>query len=190
MKSFPSAEEPSAVLGRSQQFQPPRGPTKFSTLGAPRMADQPSQRKGSENAPLEAPLAVADSIPLPESEPGLGALPPPLWSRAEVLDRLGGDEELLRELCQIFLKESPRLMENLRQGMANGDAAALQRAAHSLKGEVSYLSAAGATQAARRLEDMGHDRELSLASEAIRLMERELDDLRQAIEDDVGRPAR
>ena len=154
------------------------------------MANQPREWKGLENAPLEAPPTVADSIPLPESEPSPGALRPPAWSRAEVLDRLGGDEVLMHELCQIFLKESPRLMEKLRQGMADGDAEALQRAAHSLKGEVSYLSAAGAAQAARRLEDMGHDRDLSLAAAAIRLMERELDDLRQAIEDDVGRAPR
>jgi HPt (histidine-containing phosphotransfer) domain-containing protein len=149
------------------------------------MADQLTGWKGSENATLEAPT-VEDSAPIPESEPTAGALRPPSWSRAEVLDRLGGDQELLEELCQIFLKESPRLMGKLRQGMAEGDAEAVQRAAHSLKGEVSYLSAAGATQAARCLEDMGHERDLSLASEAIRLMERELDALRQAIEDDAG----
>jgi HPt (histidine-containing phosphotransfer) domain-containing protein len=72
----------------------------------------------------------------------------------------------MQELCQIFLKESPRLMEKLRQGMASGDAEAVQRAAHSLKGEVGYLAAAGATQAARHLEDMGRERDLSAVSEA------------------------
>ena len=77
-------------------------------------------------------------------------------------------------------------MDRLRQGMTNGDAEAVQHAAHSLKGEVSYLSAAGATQAARRLEDLGHDRNLAVASEAVRVMERELDELRQAIEDDTA----
>jgi HPt (histidine-containing phosphotransfer) domain-containing protein len=70
--------------------------------------------------------------------------------------------------------------------MTDGDAEAVQHAAHSLKGEVSYLAAAGATQAARRLEDMGHERNLSAVSEAIRVMERELDQLRQAIEEDTG----
>ena len=149
------------------------------------MADQPTEWKGLESATLVAP-PVEDSAPIPKSEPTPSALRPPSWSRAEVLDRLGGDQELLEELCQIFLKESPKLMERLRQGMADGDAEALQRAAHSLKGEVSYLAAAGATQAARRLEDMGHERNLSAVSEAIRVMERELDQLRQAIEDDAG----
>jgi HPt (histidine-containing phosphotransfer) domain-containing protein len=150
------------------------------------MADQPSEWKGLRNAPREARLRAADPIPVPESEPSLGTLRPPSWSRAEVLDRLGGDEELLQELCQIFLKESPRLMEKLRQGLAEGDGEAVQRAAHSLKGEVSYLAAAGAAQAARRLEDLGSEGDLSVVSEAIRLMERELDDLRQAIEDDAA----
>ncbi len=149
------------------------------------MADQPTAWKGSESATLEAPT-VGDSAPIPESEPTASALRPPSWSRVEVLDRLGGDQELLEELCQIFLKESPRLMERLRQGMANGNAEAVHRAAHSLKGEVSYLAAAGATQAARRLEDLGHEGNLSVVSEAIRVMERELDQLRQAIEEDAG----
>jgi two-component system sensor histidine kinase/response regulator len=148
------------------------------------MADQPTW-KGSENATLEAPT-VEDSAPIPKSEPTAGALRPSSWRRAQVLDRLGGDQELLEELCQIFLKESPKLMERLRQGMTDGDAEAVQHAAHSLKGEVSYLAAAGATQAARRLEDMGHERNLSAVSEAIRVMERELDQLRQAIEEDTG----
>jgi HPt (histidine-containing phosphotransfer) domain-containing protein len=152
------------------------------------MADQPTEWKGSESATL-APT-VEDSAPIPKSEPIPSALRPPSWSRAEVLDRLGGDQELLAELCQIFLKESPRLMERLRQGMANGDAEAVHRAAHSLKGELSYLAAADATQTARRLEDMGHERNLSLVSEAVRVMERELDQLRQTIEDDIGGPPR
>ena len=31
-----------------------------------------------------------------------------VWGKAEALDRLGGDEALLLELCQIFLEESPK----------------------------------------------------------------------------------
>jgi HPt (histidine-containing phosphotransfer) domain-containing protein len=149
------------------------------------MADQPTEWKDLDNAPRKPRLTRADSVPVPKTVPSPRALRSPSWSRAEVLDRLGGDEELMQELCQIFLKESPRLMEKLRQGMASGDAEAVQRAAHSLKGEVSYLAAAGATQAARHLEDMGRERDLSAVSAAIRLMERELDDLRQAIKDDA-----
>jgi signal transduction histidine kinase/CheY-like chemotaxis protein len=107
---------------------------------------------------------------------------PASWARLEALDRLGGDEELLEELCQIFLMESPKLMERLRRAIADGDAEALQRAAHSLKGEVSYLAAAQATQAARRLEEMAQANDLSRAAETLALLTRELESLRRAIE--------
>jgi two-component system, sensor histidine kinase and response regulator len=62
---------------------------------------------------------------------------PQVWQRAEALERLGGDEDLLRELCQIFLEESPKLLRTLRQAALAGDADAVMRAAHSFKGELS-----------------------------------------------------
>jgi HPt (histidine-containing phosphotransfer) domain-containing protein len=111
---------------------------------------------------------------------------PVFWSKAEALDRLGGDEDLLRELCGIFLEESPKLMQKLRQAVADGDAEAAMQAAHSLKGEVSYLGAGGASRAARQLEDMGREKNLSQASEALAELERELAGLHFAMKDPAG----
>jgi HPt (histidine-containing phosphotransfer) domain-containing protein len=37
----------------------------------------------------------------------------------------------------------------------------VMRAAHTFKGELSYLGAEEATHAARALEDMGHEKDLS-----------------------------
>jgi HPt (histidine-containing phosphotransfer) domain-containing protein len=95
---------------------------------------------------------------------------------------------LLHELCVIYLKESPNLLQQLRHALAQGDSKAMNRAAHSLKGEVSYLSAARATQAARRLEDLGRDGDLSQAPEAIAGLERELETLRSTIQEFAGVP--
>lgn len=80
------------------------------------------------------------------------------WDRAEALERLGGDADLLGELCQIFLAESPKQLQKLREAIAEADPQAVMRAAHSLKGEIGYLGAAAAVQAARELEDMGTTR--------------------------------
>ncbi len=109
-----------------------------------------------------------------------------LWDKAQALDRLGGDEELLHELCQIFLEESPKLLLKLRQAVVDADAQAVMRAAHSLKGELGYLGAAVASQVARELEDMGHDENLSGAAEALLLLEREMADLHLALTDPAG----
>ena len=114
------------------------------------------------------------------------ALAPFLWNRAEALGRLGGDEDLFRDLCRIFLEESPKLLRKLRQAVAEGDAGAVMRAAHSLKGEVGYLGAGEASQAARELEDMGRENKLAAAPETLILLEREISGLHFAMKDPVG----
>ena len=96
------------------------------------------------------------------------------WNKAEALGRIGGDEELLQELCHIFLEESPKLLQKLRQAMADGDCDGVMRAAHSLKGESSYLGARGTSQAARQLEEMGRSKDLSRAGASFDGLEREM----------------
>jgi two-component system, sensor histidine kinase and response regulator len=108
------------------------------------------------------------------------------WNRTEALERLGGDEDLLRELCQIFLEESPKTLRNLRQALAEGDASAVMRAAHRLKGEVGYLGAGVASQAARKLEDMGRENKLTGAPETMIVLEREISGLHFAMKDPAG----
>ncbi|MGA9811659.1 MAG: Hpt domain-containing protein [Terriglobales bacterium] len=88
-----------------------------------------------------------------------------LWGKDEAIKRLGGDEELFRELCEIFLQESPKLLQKLGEAIDKSDAEAVMRAAHSLKGELGYLGAVEALQAAQALEDMGHEKNLSEAAD-------------------------
>jgi len=104
-------------------------------------------------------------------------------SKTQTLDRLGGDEKLLRELCQIYLKESPKLLEKLRRAVSQGDAEAVGQVAHNIKGELSYLGADNAMQAARQLEAMGNDRDLSQAAGVLGILERELAGVEAAVKD-------
>lgn len=97
------------------------------------------------------------------------------WSKTEALERLGNDEALLQELCRIFIKESPKLLDRLRQAVNNADAEGVERASHSLKGELSYLGAAVLARSARQLEDMGHYRNLSGSVQALRQFEQSFD---------------
>jgi two-component system sensor histidine kinase/response regulator len=110
------------------------------------------------------------------------------WNRNDALDRIGGDQQLLRDLCQIFLDESPKLMVKLRQAIASGDCDGLMRAAHSLKGESSYLGAGKTSQAARQLEDMGRNQDLSRAGNTLAELEREISTLHDELKDLAGVP--
>ena len=119
---------------------------------------------------IEQALSGLAGTPVTPAQPAAGAS----WNKAEALSRIGGDEELLQELCQIFLENSPKLLQQLQQAVAAGDADGIMHAAHSLKGESGYLSASRASHAARQLEEMGRNKDLSHAGHALAVLEREL----------------
>jgi two-component system, sensor histidine kinase and response regulator len=90
------------------------------------------------------------------------------------LAQLGGEEAFFAQVAALFLADSPRLLEAARQALARGDPAGVRKAAHTLKGSVSYLCAGGATAAARRLE-------ATASAEALAALEQEVDRLHAAL---------
>ena len=88
------------------------------------------------------------------------------WDIAKMKDRLGGDEQLLREVIQIFVDETPKRMVALRQAISQGNAEIIEREAHSLKGELGYLGISEVPQKARDLEEAGRKRDLEAAAKA------------------------
>lgn len=95
----------------------------------------------------------------------------PLISKDELLDRVGGDEELLREIADIFLSEYPALIEEIRSAISERDARKLERSAHTLKGSVANFGAEEATQAAFELEKLGRVACLDQAPDALFALE-------------------
>jgi len=129
---------------------------------------------------------VAGSAPAPAADGAVGGS----LDEAELLDRVGGDRALLRELVGIFLDVSPGSLAELREAIDRGDAAALYRQAHTFKGMVGHFGAAEALEAARRLESLGRDGDLSGAGEVFATLERAVERLRPALArllDDGGR---
>jgi HPt (histidine-containing phosphotransfer) domain-containing protein len=102
--------------------------------------------------------------------------------RAAVLDRVGGDESLLREITEIFLLEYPSLLEEIRAAVRTGDPSRLERFAHTLKGSVANFGAPDATHAAYQLEQIGRSQELEQAPAALRALELHFSALKPALE--------
>jgi len=107
----------------------------------------------------------------------------PCWNRAEALARIGDDEQLLRDLCHIFLEEAPKLVEKLRQAVTDADFETVMKTAHSLKGEASYLGAARASQSARQLERWGQESNQAEVTKTFAELERDVADLTLALKD-------
>ena len=67
----------------------------------------------------------------------------------------GGDPVFLAEIAQLFSREKPPLLAELSTAAAAGDAAALARAAHTLKGSAANLGATRMQETATELELLG-----------------------------------
>jgi two-component system sensor histidine kinase/response regulator len=76
---------------------------------------------------------------------------------AAMLQTVGGDRDLLREVAEAFLEEAPKLLDELRTATAEGDATSLARAAHTLKSSLRYLGAAELFEQAFVLETTGRE---------------------------------
>jgi HPt (histidine-containing phosphotransfer) domain-containing protein len=91
-----------------------------------------------------------------------------------MLSRLGGDQNLLRELVDVFQLDCPRLMTEMRAAIQAGDAAGLNEAAHSMKGMVAFFDVRSLTATALHLEALGRAGNLSQAADVLADLEREV----------------
>jgi two-component system, sensor histidine kinase and response regulator len=87
------------------------------------------------------------------------------------LARVGGDEQLLREIAVLFIEDCPRAVAEIQEAVFRGDAAKLENAAHALKGSVSNFGARDAVEAAFCLEKMGRAKDMSEAEGMFRKLE-------------------
>jgi CheY-like chemotaxis protein/HPt (histidine-containing phosphotransfer) domain-containing protein len=90
----------------------------------------------------------------------------PTFDPSHALNLVGGDEQLLRELLEIFMQEAPALMRQIDEGIANRDSALVKRAAHTLKGAVGNFGVRAVFDVCHRLEMMGKAGDLADAESA------------------------
>jgi two-component system sensor histidine kinase/response regulator len=96
------------------------------------------------------------------------------WTPAVMLERLGGDEELARQLVELFVAECPRMMAAVRDSVASGDVEQVRRAAHAFKGSVGNFTDGAPMTTAFELEQIGRVGSIADAHEALRRLEQEV----------------
>ncbi len=87
------------------------------------------------------------------------------------LARVGGDAELLQKLAGMFLEEYPKLLEDIRQGLAGQNAALASNAAHQLKGLLAQFGAETARQAAYAVELPARQGDLASLRQNLQILE-------------------
>ena len=120
-------------------------------------------------------IALVDGVtPISPGEPAAARPSSHDWSPAAMLDRLGGDEELARQLVSLFLAECPRMMAAVRASVSDGSADAIRRAAHAFKGSVGHFTDGAPTTTAFELEQIGRENRVGDAAAVLVRLEQDV----------------
>ena len=82
---------------------------------------------------------------------------------SSVLERIGGDENFLYELIDIFVEDFIEKHAQLRQAIKQSDFKAIKELGHSLKGSSGNLSIAGLLDASADIEKSGTEKDIERA---------------------------
>jgi CheY-like chemotaxis protein/HPt (histidine-containing phosphotransfer) domain-containing protein len=116
----------------------------------------------------------------PEESP-MPRLPRGGFDRAAILKRLGGNDKLLRDLMRFCEEDTPVLLTDIREGMSEGNAERITRAAHTLQGMAANFNAEAAIAAAMRMQLIARSGRLERAPAALVDLEHEFSQLRATL---------
>jgi len=106
----------------------------------------------------------------PQAEPQSGAA-------ADLLQRIGGDEKLLRRISQTFLRDAPKRMVEIRKAIRSKNSEKLAFFAHALKGPLSTFGAEHARQHCQGLLECGQSRQYAEAPRIYEALKEEIAEL-------------
>jgi CheY-like chemotaxis protein/HPt (histidine-containing phosphotransfer) domain-containing protein len=161
-------EELAAALRRCRPRVAPRPPA---------AAREPDV--GSQALPERGPLGPPRSA---------GVLHPPALER--LMQTVGDDRGLLATLIDTFLRDAPRLVDAARQGLQQGQADEVRRAAHTLKSNGATFGAMRFSELSRELEALAKSGILEGTADLLARIEGEYESVRIALETvrERGRP--
>jgi CheY-like chemotaxis protein len=99
----------------------------------------------------------------------------------DLLARVGGSEAMLQEVIELFLEDCPKLMNNLREALAAGDADAVYYSAHTLKGSAGNFDAIAVVGLAQRLEARAREGSIDAGRAVFALLEVEIASMMSAL---------
>ena len=118
-------------------------------------------------------------------------------SSNEVLDRSvlaslrelheDGEPDIVAEVGSLFIEHAPRKIATIKKAASEGNAKALEVAAHSLKSSSSYIGALKLSALSKELEFMGRSGALAGSVEKAAIVETEFKRVKLALEAEIGK---
>jgi CheY-like chemotaxis protein len=92
-----------------------------------------------------------------------------------------GDSDLVLEVIDLFLQETPDRLTALRDGLARGDFPLIARVAHTIRGSAGHIGAKSLTALCARVEDKARQGTPFNSAFALSSIEEELERVREAL---------
>ena len=126
--------------------------------------------------PAEQADTVSQPDPVNKTEPENDV---PVFNRSELLERLGGREEMLGRFIGMFTKNVAGYMELLHSGIELGDGEQIRIQAHSIKGAAANIAAHRVRESAFVLEKCGREGKLDGAAALFQQLTKDIEDFQQ-----------
>ena len=99
-----------------------------------------------------------------------------------LIANLSGDKAILEELIDLFIETAPTMLADIRTAFNAGNAAAMGKAAHTLKGSAANFGAQQVVELSYELENMGEQNRLADADRLIEQLSDLLEEVTRAME--------
>jgi signal transduction histidine kinase/CheY-like chemotaxis protein/HPt (histidine-containing phosphotransfer) domain-containing protein len=127
---------------------------------------------------------VRPAASAPEPTPAAPEVPvdPEVIATMRAEYQVEGEPDILARLIDLFLESTTENCSAIRSAISQGDARALERAAHSLKGGSATLGARPLAAISQRLQEMGRGGRVDGAGDVFVQLEHEVERVRAALE--------
>ena len=105
-----------------------------------------------------------------------------VFDRNSFAERMMNDDEMVREIVDIFLDDIPQQIEKLKDSLDTGDASTAERLAHRIKGAAANVSAESLREIALNMENAGKEGDLKTMSQSIPELEKQFNQVKEAME--------
>ena len=133
----------------------------------------------SDPQPAPAQTAVENSPP--EASVEAGEEHARSFDRGAALACVGGDEELLQVVLDVFLGDTPKQIDRIEEALAAGDARLATRAAHTIGGASGNVGAHVLRDMAAEAERAARDGDTNAAEVGVSDLRAELERVRAAV---------